>query len=533
MSKKRVLSMVLALAMTVGLTACKSEKNGNQGGSNLPAGEVSYPIKEAEGMKLTYWKDLDADVSKVAVTENDTEFYKYLEEGTGIEVEFIHPPAGQAAEKFNLMLTSGDLPDIFQYNLSKTAEGAETLVKNGYVYPLTEDFLKNYMPNYWKRLQEDEELRKSVRLNDGTYYAVSSWRESDSMTTYAGPMIRQDWLEDLGLDMPETIDDWYVTLKAFKEKKGATAPFTVTSTYAFVNGVFTGAYGTNLDFYVKDGKITHGVYDKSLKDFVVTMNKWYNEGLIDKDFPSINNEQLNTKMLTGKSGATYGMIGSGMGALLAAAPDETYKLAAAPYPALKKGGVSEFGQKSARYNEPCFMISATSPNKELAARFLDYGFTEEGHMLYNFGREGVSYEMVDGIPTFTELITNNPEGISSALALSKYAHCTYMGAYEMDERFFKQQYAYQEQKDAIDVWKNTNAKDHFIVDYNAATAEEQSEIAKYLTDINIHISENVTKFIAGIRPISEWDKFIEEVKGLNIDKVLELKQNAYDRYQSR
>ena len=529
---KKVLSIILAVSMLVALASCGNKQSGISD-SDIPAGEVSYPVAEAEGKKITFWKELDTGVSQIAPSENETQFTKWLEEDTGIDVEFIHPPAGQGSEKFNLMIASGELPDIIQYNLSKTSEGAETLVKNGYVYPLTEDFLKSYMPNYWKRLQEDEELRKSVKLNDGTYYAVSNWREADNMTVFAGAMIRQDWLDEHGLPMPQTISDWYVTLKAFKEKKGAVAPFTTSSTGAFGNGVFSGAYNTTLNFYQRDGKITHGVMDASFKDFLIEMKKWYDEGLIDADFASANQEQCNTKMLTGKSGVTFGMIGSGMGTLLAAAPDASYKLVAAPYPSLEKGGKSEFGHKTSRYNEPCYMISGTSKNKEIAARLLDYGYSEEGNMLYNFGKEGVSYDIVDGIPTFNDRIYKNDEGLSPTQALSKYTHCTFQGPSMFDQRFFKQQYMYDEQKDAIDVWADTNAKDHVIVDYNAATAEEQSEISKYLTDINIHISENVTKFIMGIRPISEYDTFIKELKGLKIDRVIELKQAAYDRYNER
>ncbi len=524
--------MVLALSMMSALAGCGGNNN-SANESGIPAGEVSYPIKEAEGKKITFWKELDTGVAQIAPSENETQFTKWLEEDTGIDVEFIHPPAGQSSEKFNLMIASGELPDIIQYNLSTTAEGAETLVKNGYVYPLTEDFIKSYMPNYWKCLQKDEELRKSAKLNDGTYYGVSYWREADNMTVFAGTIIRQDWLDELGLPMPETINDWYVTLKAFKEKKGATAPFTTTNTWPFANGVFTGAYNTNLAFYQRDGKITHGILDESFKDFLTEMKKWYDEGLIDADFASANVEQCNTKMLTGKSGATFGMIGSGMGTLLAAAPDASYKLAAAPYPAMNKGEKSEFGHKNSRYYEPCFMISGTSKNKELAARFLDYGYTEAGDVLYNFGKEGVSFDMVDGYPTFNDLIYKNDEGLSPTQALSKYTHCTFQGPSEFDEKFFKQQYMYQEQKDAIDIWADTNAGAHVIVDYNAATAEEQTEISKYLTDINIHISENVTKFIMGIRPLSEYDTFIEELKGLKIDRVIELKQAAYDRYNKR
>lgn len=533
MKKKRALALLMAMATAATVAGCGKKNEATSSGAKLSPGEVSYPLKDVGDQKLTIWNVLDGGVSQVAASENETELTKWLREETGINVEFNHPPAGQADEKFNLMLASGEFPDIMVYALSKTKEGAETLVKNGYIHRLDKDFLKGYAPNYYKILEENKELKKSAMLNDGTFYGFSHWRENDNMTVYSGLMIRQDWLDELGLQSPETIDDWYNVLTAFKEKKGAKAPFTTFGTAPFTAGAFTGAYNTTLNFYVRNGKITHGVLDDSFKDFLTCMKKWYDEGLIDSDFASADKEQVDTKMLNGKSGATYGMIGSGMGSLISAAPDKKYKITAALYPSLKKGEISEFGAKDSCYYEPDYLISGTSKNKELAARYLDYGYTKAGKLLYNFGKEGVSYDMIDGYPTFNDLIYKNKDGLSATQALCKYTHCTFMGPFEFDERFFKQQYMYQEQKEAIDIWAKTNAKDHIIVDYNAATTDEQSEIGKYLADINIHISENVTKFIMGIRSMDEYDSFIKELKDLNIDKVIELKQKAYDRYEER
>lgn len=154
-------------------------------------------------------------------------------------------------------------------------------------------------------------------------------------------------------------------------------------------------------------------------------------------------------------------------------------------------------------------------------------------MLYNFGKEKESYEMIDGFPTFTELITNNPDGLTKTQALNMYTHCAYLGPAEFDERFFKQQYEFDAQKDAIDVWADTNAKNHMLVLYNGQTTAEKSEEARLMVDINTNIKENVVKFIMGIRPLSEYDSFVEEIKTMGIEKVIAIKQNAYDRYQSR
>lgn len=534
MKKNRIVAGMLVSAMLVSLAGCGSGKEEQTKiESNLPKGEVEYPIAEAKGEKITFWKPLTAGVAAIAESENEIQFSKWLKEETGIEVEFIHPPAGQENEKFNLMLASGELPDIIQYNLSNTSEGAEHLIEKKYFTELSRDFLEEYAPNYAKRLDEDPELAKSAKLNNGSYYGFSTWRTDDSMTVYSGPIVRKDWLDDLGLSMPETIDDWHEMLTRFKKDKGATAPLTLSSTAAFSVGLFSGAYGVKLDYYTNDGKVTHGVIEPGFKDFITEMSKWYSEGLLDKDFASNSKEQTDTRMLTGKSGATYGLIGSGMGNLLSAAPDDKYALSAANYPSLKKGEKSEMGAKDSRYYEPAYLISSTCKNKALAARLLDYGYSDKGIMFYNFGREGESYTMVDNFPTFTDLIYKNPDGLSTTQALNMYTHCAYMGPTAMDVRFFKQQYQYQEQKDAVDVWADTNAKDHMLITYNANTSEETGEMAKLLTDLNTHIGENIVQFIMGVRPLSEYDAFVEELKEMGLMKVIEIKQAGYDRYQKR
>lgn len=534
MKKNRFLAAVLASAMLISVAGCGSEKEKQTAEElNMPKGEVEYPIKEAAGQKITFWKPLNGGVAAIAESENEIQFTKWLKEETGIEVEFIHPPIGQESEKFNLMLASGELPDIIQYNLSNTSDGAERLIEKNYFTPLSEEFLNEYAPNYAKHLSENPELARSAKLNNGTYYGFAPWRTDDSMTVFSGPIIRKDWLDDLGLSAPETIDEWHEVLTRFKKDKGATAPLTLASTASFSVGLFSGAYGVKLDYYTNNGKVTHGIIEPEFKNFIAEMAKWYDEGLLDKDFASNSKEQTDTRMLTGKSGATYGLIGSGMGNLLSAAPNDKYSLMAAKYPSLKKGEKSEMGAKDSKYYEPCYLISSTCKNKALAARLLDYGYSEKGNMLYNFGREGESYEMVDDFPTFTDLIYNNPDGLSTTQALNMYTHCAYMGPAAFDVRFFKQQYQYQEQKDAIDIWADTNANEHMITMYNAATKDEIAEITKLSTDINTHIGENIVQFIMGVRPLSEFDAFVKELKDMGLLRVIELKQAGYDRYQSR
>lgn len=97
-------------------------------------------------------------------------------------------------------------------------------------------------------------------------------------------------------------------------------------------------------------------------------------------------------------------------------------------------------------------ISRNCKKPELAARFLDYGYTEEGHNLFNFGIEGVSYEWKDGYPTYPELITDNPDGLTMTESMNMYMQSGYSGMFVQDQRYIEQYYQRPQQKEAQKTW---------------------------------------------------------------------------------
>ena len=114
-------------------------------------------------------------------------------------------------------------------------------------------------------------------------------------------------------------------------------------------------------------------------------------------------------------------------------------MAGAPYPAAEKGKMAEYGRLATPVNMGVSVaISRNCKKPELAARFLDYGYTEEGHNLFNFGIEGVSYEWKDGYPTYTELITDNPDGLTMTESMNMYMQSGYSGMFVQDQRYIEQ-----------------------------------------------------------------------------------------------
>ena len=116
--------------------------------------------------------------------------------------------------------------------------------------------------------------------------------------------------------------------------------------------------------------------------------------------------------------------------------------------------------------------------------------------------------------------------------LSMYVRSSTEGPFIQDERYISQYYQLQEQRDALDVW-GQNVSQDWKMPMVTLTSEEQAEYSRIITDFQTFQTENVTAFIMGSRPISEFESFVQECKDRDIERAIEIYQAAYDRYINR
>jgi putative aldouronate transport system substrate-binding protein len=343
-------------------------------------------------------------------------------------------------------------------------------------------------------------------------------------------MMRKDWLDELGLSVPETIDEWYTVLKAFKDKKGASAPLTFLVDGILPHSIFIGAYGAGFNFYVDGGKVKYGQAEPSYKEFLTTMNKWYKEGLLDNNLATLDGVTIDANMTSGKSGASNAGVGGGLGKWLGLMKDTggSYDLTAVPYPSLKKGEKAMFNGISGIYGGSGAAISASSKHPVLAAKLLDYFYGKEGDVLSAFGTEGVTYNMVGGEPKYTDYVMNNPDGYSMAEMLAKETRASF-GPCVQSPGYFKQYAGLPQQQAAIKTWADSGESSH-IMPYVLRTAEEEKEFTKMYSDINTFTKESMMGFISGQKPLSEFDAYISTLNSMKVGRAVEIMQNAYDRY---
>lgn len=374
-----------------------------------------------------------------------------------------------------------------------------------------------------------------VKTDTGKYYVFPFLRETKELCVYTGPIVRKDWLDKLNMEVPETIQEWEEMLVKFRDEMGADIP--LSSLGSFLNkGFISSAFGVTSDFFVgNDGKVKFGPNEEGYIEYLKLMKRWYDMGILDQNFASIDSNVLQTNILSSRTGATCHNAGGGLARWMAAmeTEDSEFELVGAPYPVLKKGDRPQISIMEWPYNpSSSYAISQDCKNVELAARWLDYGYSEEGHLTYNFGIEDVSYSVEENYPTLTELITNNPDGTPMTSVLPQYVMGSYSGPFVQDKRLVDQTQSLSQQREAASTWADTDGDKHLLPLFSY-TSEELSELTTIRADLSTYVNEMTFEFIMGTKSLDDYDSFLEQLKAMKLERALEIMNDALKRYNNR
>ena len=263
------------------------------------------------------------------------------------------------------------------------------------------------------------------------------------------------------------------------------------------------------------------------------LHKLYEENLFDHNFLTLDDATMKSNMLNGISGVTVGFGGSGIGNMLTAARsagDETFELGGAPTPVANKGDRPLSGQyDNALQTGRAAAISTSCKDVETAMKFLNYCYTDAGCMLMNYGIEGETYNMVDGTPVYTDLIPHNPDGKTVQQALAQYTLGWSEGPFVQKLSSY---YAWEEQKQALQAWSANDAEKYIIADI-AVPSELSDEYSAIYSEVNTFVQEQTVAFITGERSLDEFDSYLDTLKQLNIDRMIEIYQIALDEFNAR
>ncbi len=516
-------------------TTAGAAAEGTEAGDAADTVETDKPYA---GTKLTWWTKLNANVSSTYPNLGDTPWAQYVQEQTGIEIEFIHPTVGSENEEFAIMVASGEYPDIIEHTWTTYSGGPGAAINDGVIINL-DDVMAENAPNFSKLMEEHPDVDRMVKTSSGSYYCFPFLRglEQPNVTQFSGGiLLRKDVLDELGLEMPETIEEWDTVLRAFKDY-GFDVPFTTRKEW--MKDVWSPGFDNWGDFYVEDGVVKHGLIEDSRKEFLAQMNKWYEEGLIDRDWLVADKSSNQTYFTTEKSAAVNAPFGQGLGQyteiMHEANPEITQEDIRCTVPVTSvKGQNAKFSKMNQVYDKSgvSAAISTQCENVEAAAYLLDWMYSEEGNLCCNFGIEGLTYEMQDGEPVYTDVIMNNPDGLSVANALAAYTRASTSGVCVQDPRYIEQYYEQDNQKEALELSMKTDMGEHFFPP--TSVSEENSErYAEIMNNVKTLSDEMEAQFIAGTVSLdAEWDGYIQQLKDFGIEEAISMMQEAYDNYMS-
>lgn len=482
------------------------------------------------------------------VTDYETNLYtKALEEKMNCDIEFSYLPASseEAKQKVELMISAGgaDLPDII-INVPFSDSTIARYASKGFIKPLNAYYENSSY--YLKDVMENEpELRSMITMVDGNIYVVPKYLKIMQNELGYRMWMYEPWLEKLGLESPKTIDDFYNVLKAFKEKdpngngiadeipllggtNGGEAWFK-----DFISAAFLPINPQSNYLYLDKGKVKVAYFEKEYKEAIKYMNKLCKEGLLSPS--SFTSDGAQTRQTVQNPNAVQVGFFTTMAPTYLNGSDERkegYKI----LPPLTQKDGTGYAVYAPSIPVNSFFITKNCANPEAAFRLGDIMMSEEMTIWSRFGKMGVDWleatpdqkSMFDymgykakinpvlpwGSPQNSHWQNATPGYRSYALSFSTVA----TEGNIMETEIANKLESYKER-----------IPEEYIVKI-IYTEEENETINEIQQDIDAYRNDIITRFIIGDLDIdSKWDSYINELKTIGVERLLEISQTAYER----
>lgn len=457
-------------------------------------------------------------------------------------------------------LPGGELPDAFMgvgfNNYDLTNYGSD-----GTFIDLTPYLTEEYMPNLTKILEENPDIKSAITMSDGCIYGLPAGEKmgtagigaEEDYSIYTIPqfsMINKAWLDDLGMEVPTTLDELHEALTAFKENDmsakyygndtGSTIPMsTGFDQWCWGQNIFYAGFGfTNWPNDVindlvltPEGKVDFVCASENYRDALTYFHDWYAEGLMDKEMFSQTDTQLISKCSQGYVGvATWWYIEELMGDYaedyvflpILDGPDGSHHVT------VRTGGATNSGNLS---------ITSECESPANLLKFFDQWYAPENVMQLQYGPIGTYFteQDEDGVwKSITDAQAKEKFGKSAGelksefevygpkLILSDY----YSSTFKMEDR------AIERLTDLNEFWMPyVDSTVTYPVDC-VFTEEELDTIDMYKADFESIVAEQEGLWLKEGGPSDkEWDAYVAKLKETcGMDELLEVYQAAYDRY---
>ncbi|OUS69216.1 hypothetical protein B1748_31870 [Paenibacillus sp. MY03] len=502
MRKKGWAAGLFLLTVVLVVTACSSGNQNRQEEANTPTA-----TSESGGTKKAQMVSVFMESNQAWPFQENWPIWDWIEEETGIRVK-ADLAVGGRQEALNLAVASQTLADV-----AFGSTDINTLGRDGAFLNVAEHLDK--LPNLVKFFEENPQLKEAVTMPGGEIYLVP--RFGSQITDYRIWFNRQDIFEQHQLKQPTNWEELYEVSKQLKELYPDSYPLMFRHGLSTL-AVMAPSFGTTNRVYrdLDTGEVRYGPTEDSFKTLVEWMNRFAEDELIPPDWLSMdynawlryinNNQGFIAIQFIGQKEIVNNQGTAGYWEYLIPIAGSESK----PY-IPNHFSLSGFG------------INAQASNLEGALQLIDFMYSDEGMQLLSWGKEGVTYELVDGQKTFVDGIAQFTDlrvdyGImtdGSFIRFDPDALLALVDEKEKDSYMLSEQY----EDPAMHLPPNF-------------TLEEEELLAQYLPNLQKHLDENISRFIIGSRPLSEWDQYVQEMQKLNLQEVVDIYERAWNRQSS-
>lgn len=548
--KRKVLAMLLAMSMTlVGLAGCGStgEKNGTESttestveSETAETGETAasednfnkegYPIvNEPITLKVMLAiRDTDS-----LIEPNEMPLIQELEQKTGVHIEWEVIKAADWDTKLNLMFASGEYPDIILAPRA-SVDVEEYGVTQKLLVPVDE-LTSQYMPTYTERIAaEDTDPTVSLVASDGQKYSVG-YLGAANINTEVHYFINQTWLNNLGLDMPSSLDELTETLRAFKtqdpnqngEQDEVSVEMSLNSGYYGVRYMLP-MFGVPVDtsrwIYIDDDKkIQFAPTQDGFRKCLEWLHELYQEELIDPEIFSQDSSTVETKYSEGNIGffTAYRLLAMGW--------DEGVTKECILYmPVGPEGTTAKLSKMLEVANNGAF-VTVSNQHVPETMRWLDSLLETETMFSLYYGEEGTGWEYdkdngkINALNSDTSGTLNYLNVNGLFFAPPKYISETFnMSPQRVEKTEYCNRYT---EAGMIQKYANT------YLNMAPLTSEQHAQIALMETDIENAVVENMTTFISSGVTDESWNTFVKLFENMNVNEYLQIYQGAIDQME--
>ena len=516
----RLLAGAMAGAMLLSFAACgktedsKPQQETADGKLFAPGTEISIVIGSHESWPYREnWK-----------------IWQYFQEATGATFKIQAIPNTDMDTKVNLIMSSPEkLPDLLHV-INKHMVDSHAL--SGAFVSLTAN-MDEKMPYFKKFLEtlpeeEREERLAQRRSGDGEVYFAPVFG-TETVLNLRTWMYRKDIFEKNGLSVPTDLTELYDVSKKLKEIYPNSYPLCFRNGLQQINvmgPMWRNDFNYSFYYDFKDEKWRYGAAEDTMKDVIAFFHKMSDAQLVPPDFLTINDKSWEELVSTDRGFIMpeylvridfFNNIGR------TTKPEYTWA-AMAP---LKGDGAT--GQaKIAKYNlDPTgYLICNTGKQDRIdnAFKLLDWMYSDEGSELLSWGKEGETYEVVDGKKKF--ILGENET------AEEKYGASTYGLIQRVEVAAYEAVYSEEQIKQGHEAVKYIEEHANPILWLPLNDAEMKIYDAHF-TALDTYTQEMLSKFLLKQEPMSKWDAFQKGLKETGLPELLEMYTNAYARVMGK